>query len=424
MDTVAAREPGWVHPAAHDHAHFEPDPRRTSPVNSAAQPTTQPTTQHSSRSGRQQGGLQPVASIALRAKDVAELTATSGYPCISLLMPTQPAARLTPADFDHLHRLAAEVDRTLGEQEVAGREHLMARLSAEAQRAATQPADHALAIYVSPALTRSFRLPQSVAPRAVVEQTFATRPLISALHRMPPHVVLVLHSTCAHLYAAADGGLHPVDEVDPFRGSGRIRLPAPGDPDADEVGRDLSTSYLQAVDRMLGDYRAGHPSPLVLAGSPRLLDRFCALSGNLERLAGRLSTDEEDTAFDLVMACTWALDEYLKNRREEAMEKLSKALGSRPAGVATGIDDCWRALPSRAPRMLLVEESFVSPGLAIEGPGHETARVGVSDVHDLVDDLIEQVILQGGQLALVRDGDLRAHGRIALICGEPVRRQL
>ena len=28
------------------------------------------------------------------------------------------------------------------------------------------------------------------------------------------------------------------------------------------------------------------------------------------------------------------------------------------------------------------------------------------DVHDLVDDLMEQVILMGGQLALVADGDL------------------
>jgi Bacterial archaeo-eukaryotic release factor family 3 len=291
----------------------------------------------------------------------------------------------------------------------------MVRLSAEAQRAATQPADHALAIYVSPALTRSFRLPQSVEPRAVVERTFATRPLISALHRMPPHVVLVLHATCAHLYAAADGGLHPVNEVDPFRGHGRIRLPAPGDPDADEVRRDLNMSYLQAVDRMLGDYRAEHPSPLVLAGSPRLLDRFCAMSSNLERLAGRLATGEEGTALDLVMACTWAIDEYLKNRREEAIEQLAQALRARPGDVATGIDACWRTLASDPPQMLLVEDSFVSPGLAIEGSSREAARAGVSDVHDLVDDLIEQVILHGGQFALVRDGDLESHGRVALI---------
>jgi hypothetical protein len=36
-------------------------------------------------------------------------------------------------------------------------------------------------------------------------------------------------------------------------------------------------------------------------------------------------------------------------------------------------------------------------------------------VHDLVDDLMEEVVLRGGQLALVRDGELAGHDRIALI---------
>lgn len=384
---------------------------RADPVDSGDRPPA-PT---SGRTARQRGGARRgTAAIALRAKDVAELTAASGYPCISLLLPTQPAPRLTPADFDQLHQLIGEVNRALLEQDVKGREHLVVKLTAEAQRAATQPADRALAIYVSSALTRSFRLPQTVEPRAVVERTFATRSLISALHRMPPHVVLVLHSTCAHLYAAADGGLHPVKEVDPFRGSGPIRLPAPGDLDADEARQELDRSYLQAVDRMLGDYRAEHPSPLVLAGSPHLVERFCAVSSNLERLAGRVATTEEDTAFDLVLACTWAIDEYLKNRREEALAQLSQALTARPGDVATGIETCWRRLQTAPPQMLLVEDGFVSPGLSTHDIAQSPQR-GAGDVHDLVDDLIEQVILRGGQLALVRQGDLHAHGRIALI---------
>jgi hypothetical protein len=36
-------------------------------------------------------------------------------------------------------------------------------------------------------------------------------------------------------------------------------------------------------------------------------------------------------------------------------------------------------------------------------------------VHDLVDDLMEVVIMRGGQLALVAGGDLAEHGRVALI---------
>jgi hypothetical protein len=372
-------------------------------MNTLDQPTRHP---HRERS---------VPPIALRARDVADLTVAAGFPCISVLLPTQSAPRMTPGDFERLHSLIAAVDRALRERGVISRARLMEKLQEEVRRVTTQPTDRALAIYVSLALTRSFRLPQPVEPRAVVEQTFATRPLVSALHRMPPHVVLVLHPTCAHLYAAADGGLHPVGQVDPFRGSGRIKLPGPGDPGAEEARSDLNESYLRAVDAMLGDYRAEHPSPLVLAGSARLLDRFCGVSRNLGRLAGRLGTGQEDTALDLALACTETIEKYLRNRRQDAMEQLTQAMRVRPADVAAGIEDCWRTVQSRAPGMLLVEDSFISPGIAVTGSAGKTTQVVTEPVHDLVDDLIEQVILRGGQIALVRDGDLESHARVALI---------
>lgn len=356
-----------------------------------------------------------VAPIALRARDVADLTVTAGFPCISVVLPTRPAPRMTSGDFERLNPLIAAVDHTLREQGVISRNRLMEKLREEVRRVANQPTDKALAIYVSLAVARSFRLPQPVEARVVVERTFATRPLVSALHRMPPHVVLVLHPTCAHLYAAADGGLHPVGQVDPFRGSGPIKLPGPGDPGADEARSDLNDSYLRAVDRMLGDYRAEHPSPLVLAGSPRLLDRFCGVSRHLERLAGRVGTGQEDTALDLALACTETIEEYLRNRRQDALGQLTQALRARPADVAAGMENCWRTVQSRAPGMLLVEESFISPGIAVVGSSGTTTEVVTEEVHDLVDDLIEQVILRGGQIALVPDGDLESHSRVALI---------
>jgi hypothetical protein len=353
--------------------------------------------------------------IALRARDVADLTVTSGYPCISVLLATQPAPRMTPDDREALGRLVADVDRELRERGVTGRDRLVARLHDEARRVAVEPTDRAAAIYVSLAVSRSFRLPQPVESRVVVERTFATRPLVLALHRTPPHVVLVLHPTCAHLYAAGDGGLQPVGRLDPFDVAGSVTLPRSGGPATEEAREHLDWGYLRAVDRMLGDYRAQHPSPLVLAGSPRLLDRFCVLSRHLERLAGRVPSGADDIALDLALACSDRVEQYLRGRRREAIEQLGQALGSRPGDVAAGIEDCWRSLQVRAPGLLLVEENFISPGVAVTGAAHGTAAVATEVVHDLVDDLIELVILRGGQLALVQDGDLASLDHIALV---------
>jgi hypothetical protein len=98
-----------------------------------------------------------------------------------------------------------------------------------------------------------------------------------------------------------------------------------------------------------------------------------------------------------------------------ALEQLTRAMRVRPADVASGIEDYWRTVQSRAPGMLLVEDSFISPGIAVTGSSGTTTQVLTEPVHDLVDDLIEQVILRGGHIALVRDGDLVSHARVALI---------
>ena len=62
-----------------------------------------------------------------------------------------------------------------------------------------------------------------------------------------------------------------------------------------------------------------------------------------------------------VADCTEVIERYRKNRSEEAMEQLARAVRVRPADFAAGIDDCWRTLQTRAPGMLIVEDSFVSP---------------------------------------------------------------
>lgn len=166
---------------------------------------------------------------------------------------------------------------------------------------------------------------------------------------------------------------------------------------------------------MLGGYRFDHPSPLVLVGPARLLDEFCAVSDHLERLAARVDDRDCATALDLALVGITAVEAYLRTRRDDALALLGQVEAERPADVASGITECWRALGMRRPAMLLVEENFISPG--ISSPGREAAPGGAgrAEVHDLVDDLMEQVILLGGQLALVTDGDLAAHDRVALV---------
>ncbi len=328
----------------------------------------------------------------IRSRDVADLTAASGYPSVSVLLPTTPGARMSAGDVDRLEELAREVQRQLQELGVPSPHRVMARLAEQVAKVAGQPTDRGLAIYVNLAVARTFHLPVSVHARAVVEQTFATRDLVHVLHRTPPHVVLSFGWGCAHLYQVHGGAMQSVGHRDLFSRT----LP----PDA--IGAGAVDGFLRDVDGMLEGYRAEHPSPLVLAGSPPLVNRFVSLSRNIRRLAGRLMPEQTQTPADLVEASAALLEGYLKSRRDFALGTLTDALEHRPRDVARGMASCWQALHQGRPELLLVEETFVSP-----------ARDGL--VHDLVDDLMELVIIRGGQLAIVGTGELSDHDRIALV---------
>ncbi len=354
----------------------------------------------------------------VRPRDVADLTVTAAYPCISVLMPTEPAPRMTSPDVERLHGLVEEVDQQLREQGIPAQTRLMRKLASRVQQVAGQPTDRAVAIYVSLAVSRTFWLSVPVTARAVVEHTFATRPLATALHRTPPHVLLLLHPTCAHLYQGADGGLRLVGSRDLFQGPGAVRVPQQSQGGAEETAADLADGFLRAVDHVVGCYRAEHPSPLVLGGSLHMVDRFCAHSRNLHRLAGRIPPTRGETAFDVARASSEVVEQYLRSRREEALSELRHAVASRSVDVASGMAACWHAVHQRVPSMLLVEHDFVSPGrpedYAVPAPGARPRSVAPA-VHDLVDDLIELVIVRGGQLVLVDNGDLAAHGQVALL---------
>ena len=354
----------------------------------------------------------------VRHNDVADLTVTASYPCISVLMPTEPAPRMTSPDVERLHGLVEDVAQQLRERGIPANPRLTSKLTDRVQQVVGQPTDRAVAIYVSLAVSRTFWLSVPVTARAVVEHTFATRPLVTALHRTPSHVLLLLHPTCAHLYQGAGGGFRLVGSRDLFQGPGAVRAPQQSRGGAEETAVDLPDGFLRAVDQLLGRYRAEHPGPLVLGGSLHVVDGFRALSRNLHRLAGRIPTTRGETATDLARASSEVVENYLRSRREEALSDLGTSLASRPGDVASGMAACWHAVHQRAPSMLLVEHDFVTPGrpedYAVPAPGPRPRSVAPA-VHDLVDDLIEVVIMRGGQLALVDNGDLAVHGRVALL---------
>lgn len=335
---------------------------------------------------------------------VTLLQAARGYPCVSLLLSTQPAERMTNGDAARLERLQSRALGRLREEGLLNAaDPLVNALDRLVHEAVTSPTDRAVAIYASAAVARSVRLPIEVADREVVDPTFATRDLVRALHRTPRHVVLVLSAHRAMLFDGAGGRLAPVS-------SSHFPMDLRTMPSGD------GTVRLRAVDRALGTYLHLHPSPVVLLGPTKQVAAFRATSRHLQRLAGCvIGSFEHADLEELAARSRPVLERYLTSREEEALALLERRVGHHR--VASGIQSAWLAARTERPEMLAVEEGFRYPARLSADDDLVTAALDVEApdvVDDLVDELIETVLDRGGWVALVRDGSLAPHERVAL----------
>ncbi|WP_088317751.1 hypothetical protein [Kineosporia sp. R_H_3] len=333
---------------------------------------------------------------------VTLVQAVRGYPCVSLMMTTQPAPRMTPGDAARLERLRLHA---LGRLRTEGLESrtVVDALDRLVQEAVTAPTERGLALYASEALARSVRLPVEVEDRTVVDPSFATRDLVRALHRTPRHVVLSLSAHRAALFDGQAGRLAPVPGRHFPLDLRTLETP------------DLATS-MRIVDRALGTHLRLHPAPLVVAGPERTVAAFTAVSRHTGRLAGVVhGAVEHSTLEDLAARTRPVLERYLLSRQDDALALLERRAGAHR--VAAGIASAWLAARTERPEMLAVEEGYRFPArLSVDGdlvtPAEDTEAPDVID--DLVDELIETVLDRGGWVALVRDGALGGHERVAL----------
>jgi hypothetical protein len=344
---------------------------------------------------------------------VVLLQAVRSYPCVSLLLNTEPAAVMTGADAARLRALLDTAAQRLRAERVVDADTLLATAEGLVAQAATAPTSTALSVFASRSTALTVPLTVEVRERAVVDPTFATRDLVRALHRTPRHLVLALSSRDARLFEGAGDDLRPVRSTAfPMNDTPAREL------DQARSSRELSAtaSFLRTVDRALGTYLQLHPAPLVLAGPSRVLATFTGLSRNLGRLAGQIPANVVHQPLTELAARTRpVLERYLHSRQQEALELLDRRVGSSRA--VSGMSSAWLAARTERPEMLAVEQGLFFPArLSGDGdlllPATDVEHPDVID--DAVDELIELVLDRGGWVALVDDGVLDAHGGVAL----------
>jgi hypothetical protein len=356
----------------------------------------------------------------LARSELNSLQSHRDYPSVSILAPTHrtaPSNKQDPIKVKNLVRKAiSRLHVEFSKREVAA---VVDNLQKLVRNVDWEHTLDGLGLIASRKRSAAVMLPFRVKPRAMIDESFATRDLVYAFNRASPYHVLVLGHK-AHLYDAWSTVLD-VHTAKPFplshRGpGGAAKLPGGQGINRSAVRDDAMRAFFRSVDDAVAAVGKTDALPLVVVGVERNLAFYREVTRQSAAIIGMLAGNHEQTPPSTLGKLVWPVfDAGATVRRTEALVELDRAVGAQRH--SSGIDQVWRAAVGGRCRTLLVEKEFKYPAdLNPEGDRllPYTGK-GAAALDDAVDEVIERVMSTGGEVFFYPAGDLGAHQRIAAV---------
>ena len=327
-----------------------------------------------------------------------ELQRQFSYPSVTLLCNTRVGTLGSPDDLRNLEQLVQDTDRRLsGDVTDAIRHATIAKLRDLVNSCVAGVGTHAVAIFASPEQAAFVRLMDPVRDRVVVDNTFATRDLVvDAQRTLSFRVITVSDHTCRLLLGDRSRLAEQKDDLWPLHRT-----------------EESSDGWLRSIKTALTNDPSLREIPTVIAGTPRAA-REAARVVDINMI-GIVAGNHDRTSWVALHQDAWPLvAQHLDDEDAQALANLDTARGiNRYAG---GINEVWELAEQGRVELLVVERSYEFPARLHDGHLSSADDVESPDViDDAVDELIEAVLMKRGRVAIVADGELTEHGRIASV---------
>lgn len=343
------------------------------------------------------------------------------YPSVTILAPTHRTAPDNKRDRIVVKNLVTKSVDRLGREfkkrEVAG---LVANLKKLVGKIDWEHQLDGLAMFASKDVAAMIQLPFKVKPRAMVDATFGTRDLVFTLNRALRYRVLVLTEKPTRLFDATTNVLTEVTDK-PFPmihtgPGGASKLPGGQGISRSAVRDEEHRKFFRRVDEELAKLQKEEKLPVVVVGVDRYLAMYQEITQDPEAIVGLLAGSHDKPNPSKLGKLVWPIFQAGSTlRRTRALVRLKEAVSANRH--ASGIDQVWRAAFEKRCQTLLVEKNFHQPANLAPQGDHllpYTAK-GEAALDDAVDEVIERVIADGGEVFFYEPGALELHQKIAAV---------
>ncbi|MEA5508389.1 hypothetical protein VB715_01285 [Crocosphaera sp. UHCC 0190] len=351
-------------------------------------------------------------------RDLKQLQSLIKIPALSILLPTHRTSPDNKKDPILVKNLVDEATNRLKEEfSVRELEPLLNRLETLVNEIDYRYTLDGLAIFVSHDFGKIYDLPFSVPARVIIDKTFATRDLVYGLHRSQSYWVFLLSQASTRLLAGTGETLEEVQDENfpmPMTGPGATET-IPYDADSSYVD-DRHRRFFQQVDRAFTSYVEDESPLLIVGGVVRQISFFQEVSQYTNAIAGTLTGNFDKATIPELLPDVWPIVQSAREKqRQDALESLDAAMGTKT--FVSTIGEAWRLAQEGRGKLLLVEKNYHVPAILTEDGQFQLVDEpgGTEVMDDAVDEIIEVVLAKGGDVAMVDDGTLSIHQRIALI---------
>ncbi|MES2331466.1 MAG: hypothetical protein V4539_17815 [Bacteroidota bacterium] len=345
------------------------------------------------------------------------LGAVHYMPSISIIMPFEP--KMNPkAEISHALKLA--VDKI--QREVSKNyPNELGRLVIQKLRTVLENLNFSthkksIAIYVSPVFEKVLYLDIAVEEKIIVDESFEIRDLVYSKKQLHKYLVLVLTGKESRIYLGSSENFVRIVSNTPVQVNEDDRH---GDQSDNASHKEiLMDKFLHQVDQSLDIILNAYHLPLFLLGTEKIAGHFMKLTKHKAAIVDYIhGSFGESTIGQLQGVLQPHVADWKQVKQKEILNRLDAAQNKHL--LAAGIHAAWREALNHKGSLLVVEKNYMYASLqsnngdaiypTVEKYSH------FSYIKDAVDDVIEKVLENGGDVEFVEKGLLDTYDHIALI---------
>lgn len=278
-----------------------------------------------------------------------------------------------------------------------------------------------IAIYVSPIFEKVVYLDVAVEERVIVDESFEIRDLLYSKSKLHKYLLLLLTGRESRMFLAdTQTFTRIVPDISESVFAYVNDAPEKVENFSDTSARKemITDKFLMHVNKALHKVLDRYQLPLFVLGTERILSRFKEMSkiseANTEFIQGNYEEASPGELWELVQE---HIKEHESKKNTALLKQLEEAINQQK--LAIGITDVWRETMNHKGRLLVVEKDYVYPAQRGSDAGeiYETKEPynHFSYIKDAVDDVIEQVLKDGGDVEFVDKDVLNTYRQIALV---------